>query len=96
MEFANHLYIGESVAARKEKIMERMKQGKVVFSVYCVTEAMNGKDLYDIYSAYEIRQPYYKERLPKILAIAGSKEEAIGLVALMLHEKYVETEDGTC
>ncbi len=87
MEFAEKLYIGLSLTKKKERIIERMEQGKMVFSVYCVAEASHPDNLYDIYSYYELKQPYYKDHPVKVLGIAGSKEEAIGLVAHMITDK---------
>lgn len=87
MEFANRLYIGTSIRHRAERIIDRMKQGKVVISVYCITEAGNSTDLFDIYHYHELRQEYYKEHPVKILGLAGSKEEAIGIVANMIQRK---------
>lgn len=84
MVFADELYIGDSIRRRKERVVERMKQGKFVYSIYCVTKASNGRDLYDIYRYEELRQPYYKKHPVTILGIAGSWEEAVGLVVGML------------
>lgn len=86
MEFANHVYIGTSIRNRAERIMDRMKDGKMLLSVYCITEAGNSTDLYDIYNYHELRQDYYKEHPVKIIGLAGSKEEAIGLVANMIQQ----------
>jgi hypothetical protein len=84
MEFAEKLYIGLSIRKKRERVIERMEQGKMLLSIYCVTKASNPNDLYDIYSYHELRQSYYKEHPVEVLGIAGSWEEAVGLVAHMI------------
>ncbi|MEE1314106.1 MAG: hypothetical protein UHS41_10365 [Lachnospiraceae bacterium] len=86
MEFADKLYIGPSIRNKKDRIIERIMQGKMVFSVYCITEAANSNDLYDIYAYHELRQSYYQTYPVKILGLAGSKEEAIGMAANMIQK----------
>jgi hypothetical protein len=86
VEFADKLYIGPSIRHRKDRILERMEQKKMIVSLYCITNAGNSVDLYDIYPYHELRQDYYREHPVTILGIAGSKEEAIGIVAYMLQK----------
>lgn len=92
MEFAQKLYIGPSIYHKKERIFERIEQGKVILSLYCITKAGNSIDLYDIYSYRELKQDYYKQHPVVILGLAGSKEEAIGIVATMLKRDLQEEE----
>lgn len=86
MEFAEKLYIGPSIRHRRERILNRIEQDRMIVSLYCITRAMNQTDLYDIYSYHELRQKYYKEHSVKILGLAGSKEEAIGIAAYMIQK----------
>lgn len=86
VEFAKKLYIGPSIKHRKDRILERMEQGKFIASLYCITKAGNCVDLYDIYSYYELRQRERSGHSLEILGLAGSKEEAIGIVAHMIQK----------
>jgi len=63
-----------------------MEQGKMVVSLYCIARAANQIDLYDIYSYHELRQDYYKKHPVKIVGLAGSREEAIGIAAYMIRK----------
>ena len=61
LEFADKLYIGPSIRNRKDRIVSRVKQGKMILSLYCITKAKNSIDLYDIYNYHELRQSYYQK-----------------------------------
>ncbi len=84
MTFADNLYVGESIKHKSERILSRMEQNKFLMEVFCITKASNPNNLYDIYNYLEFKQPYYKDKPIHILGIAGSKQEAMELVASML------------
>ncbi len=86
LEFADKLYIGPSIRNRKDRIVSRVKQGKMILSLYCITKAKNSIDLYDIYNYHELRQSYYQKHPVTVIGLAGSKEEAIGIVAHMIQK----------
>ncbi len=89
MIFAEHLYVGESIQHKLERIRSKMEQNKFLMEIYCITKASNPHNLYDIYNYLEFRQPYYKDKNITVLGIAGTKDEAFELVTRMLLEEKV-------
>ncbi len=92
IRWADKLYLGDSIKGRKAKVMKAIEAGKLAFSVYCITYAVNPENLLDIINANELSFSYYQKQEMHIVGLAGSKSEALELVRNMIEEMYRETE----
>lgn len=86
MVLSKNLIIGDSIKERLADIMDKIEKEKKTRSFYCVTMASNPKNLLDIYCYATLFGTYYKNFNPKVVALAGSKEEAVSLVVEMTKE----------
>lgn len=86
MVLSKNLIVGESIEEKLPDIMDKIRKKKKSYSFYCITEASNPKNLLDIYCYASLFGSYYKNFNPKVVALAGSKKEAISLIVKMTEE----------
>lgn len=92
LKFRSAMFFGESVKKEHRRLLRRLHWGRPVKKgITLITYAANGQDLFDLLPAKELKIPYRKEQELYVLGMAGSKEEAIGLVQDMVMEVYRET-----
>lgn len=92
LKFRSIMFFGESVKSEHRRLLRRLSQGKPVKKeITLITYAANGQDLFDLLPAKELKISYRKQQELYVLGMAGSKEEAIGLVQDMVMEVYKET-----
>lgn len=85
------LYIGESLQFKKDKIIRKMKKGKVVLRLFCVTLPLGSNGILEIYPYTELLQPWLKDESPIVIGIAGSRIEAFTLIEKLVHCMYQQT-----
>lgn len=90
MMWRKKLYIGKSVKKHARRIRKRLDTGKTDVGHYLITIAENSKDQLDIVNTVFLT-PKRREDLPKVIGIAGSEDEAIGLVEQMTRDCFKET-----
>lgn len=83
MRFYKRLYVSPTIRKKKSQIVWKLKTGKTMPCIYCITLAQN-QDMLEIYHNALLKQPYYKEQPPYIIGIAGSYQDAIELVQTMV------------
>lgn len=86
MILSENFIVGDSIKEELSDIMDKIKKEKKSHSFYCITEPSNTKNLLDIYCYASLFGRYYKNFNPKVIALAGSEEEAISLVVKMTQE----------
>lgn len=86
-----NLYIGESLQHNKDRIIRRMKKGKVVLRLFCVTLPLGSHGLIEIYPYYELQQPWLKAQHVVVIGLAKTREEAFLLVQEIVEEVYEKT-----
>lgn len=91
MQFMGSLYVGESIASAEYKIVEKVHKGKAVSNLYLITLSANSDNMLDIIPEKDIRQKHYPKDRLKIVGIADGKNEAFGLVQMMIQESLLET-----
>lgn len=92
LSFRKDPFVGESVKEKYHKIRARIQDGKrVKKGITLIVYAINGKDLFDLLPAKEMKFPLRKKQDIYVLGIAGSREEAIELVQEMVMEVYGKT-----
>lgn len=86
-----NLYVGNCLQKNKDRVIRKMKKGKVVLRLFCVTLPLGSHGLLEIYPYYELQQNWLKEQNPTIVGIAKSREEAFLLVQEIVGEVYQKT-----
>ncbi len=87
----DQLYVGKSLQLKKDKIIRKMKKGKVVLRLFCVTLPLGSNGILELYSYTELLQPWLKDRNPIVVGIAGSRIEAFSLIEHLVHCMYQQT-----
>lgn len=91
MKFYKYLYIGDTVK-NPAKIKRKLKlHAGVLVYVICIAR---GNDQLEIFHSAYLKQKYYRLHPPVIVGIAGSYEEAVGLIIKITKESLEET--GCC
>ncbi|MGN0466283.1 MAG: hypothetical protein ACI4F9_08045 [Lachnospiraceae bacterium] len=93
MILSENFIVGDSIKEKLPDMIDKIKKGKKSYSFYCITEPSNPKNLLDIYCYAFLFGRYYKNFNPKIIALAGSEEEAISLVVKMTQEVNIRMQE---
>ena len=92
LSFRKNPFVGESVKEKYQKLVARIREGKrVKKGITLIAYAINGKDLFDLLPANEMKSSLRKKQDIYVLGMAGSREEAIELVQEMVMEVYGQT-----
>ncbi len=89
MKFYDRLYVGESITD-PEKVKWKLLHNAGQFSVYVIALAQSDDQL-DIFHCAQLKQRYYDRENLFIVGLAGSREEAVGLVVAMTEEVVEKT-----
>lgn len=91
MRFYKNLYVQEQLEKKKEKIISKLKQKKILLSCHIVALASNSVNQLDIYSSRYLFQPGFPTEDLFVVAIVKSSEDALEFVENLLEEVYNET-----
>lgn len=91
IEIYCELYLEEGLRERKEKIIKRLRKGRLVPGCYVISLAERKEEYLDIYPATELIQKYYKEKEIFIVGLASSQEGAILMIEQLTSKVYEET-----
>lgn len=91
MQWAEHLYLSDKTAAKKEKIIKKAVRGAGMTSVYFIALASNPENLFDIFHAAHLKEPAFYRQNPFIVGIASGYEEALEMVRRIVEDIYRET-----
>ena len=91
MRFYKYLYVQEELEKKKEKIISKLKQKKVLLSCHIVALSSTDKNQLDIYSSKYLFQPGFPTDELFVVAIVKSHEDAIEYVEKLLKDVYNET-----
>lgn len=89
--FYDRLYLGESVYKKKEKIKKMMKKRKLQPNVFAITMPLCNEGLLEIYKSMEFLQKVYDNVEIEVVGLAGSMQEAFGMVESIVTECYFTT-----
>ena len=84
------LYVGSRIAPRVGDIRAGMERGEYPMDVWVIVPAANGKDIFDIRPACDLRKSFFLERSVMIIGLAGSRKEAIHLIQKMADDQLRE------
>jgi hypothetical protein len=91
MRFYKYLYVQEQLEKKKDKIINKLKQNKVLLSCYVVALSVNPKNQLDIYSSKYLFQPGFPTEDLFVVAIVKSHEDALEFVENLVKDVYNET-----
>jgi len=91
MRFYKYLYVQEQLVKKKEKIICKLKQKKVLLSCHIVAIASNPKNQLEIYSSSYLFQPGFPTDELFVIAILKSYDDALEYVEKLVDKVYNET-----
>ena len=91
MKFYRYLYVQEQLEKKKDKIIDKLIQKKVLLSCHVVTLSANPKNQLDIYSSKYLFQPGFSTEDLFVIAIVKSHDDALEFVENLLKDVYNET-----
>lgn len=92
MQYYKKLYLGENVASRKEKILEKLKKKETVLNVYLVILPRYPKKQLEFFDAVLLHQKRFQGDL-SLVGLASGYMEALDVVKRITEEVYRETKD---
>jgi len=91
MKYYRHLYIGEGLKKKKEKVIRKLEQGKLQFDVHIITLPKGRNNQLEIYNSAQFFQPYFPRQNLFVVGIVKGYDEALELVEEITKEVYNET-----
>ena len=91
MKFYKELYVGESIK-NPRKIKRKLNTNAGLVGIYVIT-LCSGPDQLEIYSSAVLMQPFYRHAPLYVIGIAGSYEEAVGIVTKIAEQSYEKNGD---
>lgn len=93
MRWYEHLYLGDSISAKAERIKWKISHNAGTVSIYVIALASNPDNLLDIIPARELMQKGYPKKDLTVIGLAKGYEEALAVVQRIVEETYRKTND---
>lgn len=93
MEWSKDIYVSDSVADKKRKILNNLKKNKLQINVYVITLPIVEGGIMEIYPSFIFLQDIYKRQDIYVIGLASSMDEAYELVDQIVMDCYNETGD---
>lgn len=91
MYLYKHLYVGEKAGKKRFAVLQSLRAHKPLPGIHVITPAINGNNILDIYSAWELEKAYYQEMDMLILGIGADYFETLQVAGVMIDELYQKT-----
>ena len=91
MKFYKYLYVQEELLKKKEKIISKLKQKKILLNCHVVALSSTEKNQLDVYSSKFLFQPGFPTEDLFVVAIVKRYEDALEFVENLLKDVYNET-----
>lgn len=90
MTISDNIIIGKSVSHKAKSILKSIKKGRRSSHIfwYAVTTAPEKENLMYILSSVEMGQPFYHDIGLTLIALAGSRKEALEQVSYLVKQGY--------
>ena len=89
MEFLKKLYLGESIARKKSRIIRGLNSGKLMPGIYVICLSASDQDLLDLIPSFMLFRESVKKR--KVVGLAASKQEAYQVCQKIVEDVYDKT-----
>ena len=93
MKWYKNLYLGEEIAPKARKIINKIKKNKPTIDVYVIALASNPQNQLDLIPSWELLQKGYPTDRVRVIGLAQGKKEALQLVTSLIDEVYQKTGD---
>lgn len=93
MKFYKNLYLSESAAKKRKKIIAKLEKNKIMYNVFLLTVSSYEAEQLDIIQSVFLLQPGYPSDDLLVVGIARSQDEAIELVEQIAKDVFAETGD---
>ncbi|MDO5703417.1 MAG: hypothetical protein Q4G47_08700, partial [Lachnospiraceae bacterium] len=87
------LYVGQGMKKCAKRVRRQLDRGIIKKHCYVITLASNGVDCLDIIPSVFLRQKTLMNRLPMVVGLASSKDEAVDLVRMIAVDCLIATGD---
>ena len=91
MRFYKYLYVQEQLEKKKDKIIDKLVQKKVLLSCHVFALSVNPKNQLDIYSSKYLFQPWFSTEELFVIAIVKNHDDALEFVENLVKDVYNET-----
>lgn len=93
MKFYRNLYVGESLKARRENVIKKIKAGKVQFSCYLIVLSDNPANQLECYDSILLLQKKWMEEPMLVVGVASCYTEALELIKQITEDTYLRYGD---
>ena len=80
MNWYDQVYTGQHSAKDVADIRRQLEEGDYPRSLWLILTAANGRDLFDIRPAADLRKPYFKDRAVYVVGVARSRAQAVAMI----------------
>ena len=80
MVWIDNLYVSDNINKKKNKIIKKIKKGKLTANKYIIALSRSDSDLLDIFQANVLKQSYYKSQDIIVIGVASGKKQSYELV----------------
>ncbi len=91
MKFYRNLYLSPGLEKKKNKVIRKLKTGKLQINIYVIILASNPKNQLEICNSTLFLQPGYPPKDYFVVGITKEYEEALEVVEEITKEVYNET-----
>lgn len=91
MRFYKYLYVQEELQKKKDKIIKKLEEKKILVNCHIVALPSTDKNQLDIYSSKFLFQPGFPTDELFVVAIVKNHEDAVEFVEKLLKDVYNET-----
>lgn len=93
MKFYKKLYVGESLREKREKVVEKIKAGKVQFGCYLIVLPDNPLNQLECYDSVLLLQKRWTEDPLLIVGIASGYAESLEVIKQITEDAYLRYGD---
>ena len=91
MKWCRDIYVGDSVAGKKRKILHNLKHDRLQINVYVITLPLSEAGIMEIYPSYVFLQKIYKKQDIYVIGLASDRWEAYELAEKIVMDCYKAT-----
>lgn len=83
MRIAEHVYISEILRPGRDRLIERIREGKKIPALYCITLPVWDYGVLEIYEYNQLLSSFYREKKIVIAGMAAGRQDALVVVSRM-------------
>lgn len=91
MIFFEDLYLGETVAPKKNQILKKLNKNDKIPDLYLITISMQSDNMLDLIPQWEVLQKGYPKDEIRVVGLANGKKEAMAVVQIIVEQSMKET-----